>query len=166
MIVEAICLHDAFDSSQCFYYERGKRYAIDTESEIASMTVRPLSSGRVDPKTGALVSVKSERKPLPVFEFDRAAPLGAAGNGIPSDYTCKKCGVDCKSLNGLGTHNRQKHPPEVFKDGTEEEQIQPRPDGRKTRTFKCNVCGEVLPNLWGLRVHNKTHKEDAVTEAA
>jgi hypothetical protein len=167
-IIEAMCLHDAFDSSQCLYYERGRTYPIDTESEVANMTARPLSSGKVDPKTGEIIAVKVARKPIPCFEFDRAAPLGAVGNMVPSDYTCKKCGTDCKSLNGLGTHNRQNHPPEVFKDGTEEEQIAPRPDGRKkkNKTFTCKTCGEVLPNLWGLRVHNKIHEKAAVTEAA
>ena len=164
--VEATCLHDAFDNAQCFYYERGKKYLIDTESEIASMTVRPLSSGKVDPKTGEIIAAKVDRKPLPIFEFDRAVPLGAYGSGIPNNYTCKQCGKDCKSLNGLGTHNRQFHPPEVFKDGTEDEELPQRPDGRKTRTFTCKTCNEVLPNLWELRVHKKTHVEGAVTEAA
>lgn len=165
--VQAMCLHDAFDSTQCLYYERGRTYPIDTESEVANMTVRPLSSGKVDPKTGEIIAVKVARKPMPVFEFDRAAPLGATGNGFPSDYTCKKCGEDCKSLNGLGTHNRQNHPPEVFRDGTEEEQIAPRPDGRKKpKTFKCKHCGDPFPNLFKYREHLKTHKQDAVTEAA
>lgn len=162
--VEAMCLHDAFDSSQCLYFERGRTYSIDTESEIARMTVRPLSSGKFDPKTGEIVQAKVARKPMPVFQFDRAAPLGSSGNGVPNDYTCKKCGKDCKSLNGLGTHNRQNHPPEVFKDGTEEEEIAQRPAGRKTRTFTCKTCGEVVPNLWGLRVHNKTHEEKVEAE--
>lgn len=165
-IVEAMCLHDAFDSAQCLYYERGRKYPIDTESEIAHMTVRPLSSGKVDRNTGEIIAVKVTRKPIPVFEFDRAAPLGSTGNGVPNDYTCKKCGKDCKSLNGLGTHNRQNHPQEVFKDGTEEEDIAPLPDARKKKgkTFTCKTCGEVFPNLWALRVHNKTHEAKVEAE--
>jgi hypothetical protein len=164
--IEAMCLHDAFDSTQCLYYERGRTYPIDTESEVANMTVRPLSSGKVDPKTGEIIAVKVARKPMPVFEFDRAAPLGSSGNGVPNDYTCKKCGKECKSLNGLGTHNRQNHPLEVFKDGTEEEEIRVIPDARKTKakTFTCKTCGEVLPNLWALRVHNKNHEEKVEAE--
>ena len=166
MIVESLCLHDAYDSSQCLYYEKGKTYSIDTESEIAKMTIRPLSSGKLDPETGKIKPSNMYRKPLPVFQFDRVAPLGATGNGVPSDYTCKECGKDCKTFNGLGTHTRQNHPPQVFKDGTEEEEIQKRPDKRKTRTFTCKKCKETLPNLWALRVHNKTHEARFEAETA
>jgi hypothetical protein len=123
MIVEALCLNDAWDSVRCFYYEKGRTYPIDTESEIARMTVRPMSSGKVDQKTGEIVAAKVSRPSLPVFQFDRAAPLGATGNGVPSDYTCDDCGKKCKSLNELGTHTRSKHPKQPLVDETEEEAV-------------------------------------------
>lgn len=113
-IVEALCLNDAWDSVNCFYYEKGRTYSIDTDSEIARMVARPLLSGKMN-KDGEIVAAKIARPPLPCFQFDRAAPLGAVGNGKPSDYTCKKCGATKDpqgrpfTLNSLGTHTRSTH---------------------------------------------------------
>jgi hypothetical protein len=132
-IVEALCLHDAWDSGACFYYEKGRSYPIDTDSEIAHLTVRPLSSGKLD-KDGNIVAAKLTRQPMPVFQFDRAAPLGATGNGKPSDYTCDDCGRKFGSLNALGTHVRKEHPEEVFKDGTEDDEVE------IVRISTCKQC--------------------------
>jgi hypothetical protein len=122
-IVQALCLNDAWDSAKCFYYEKGRTYPIDTDSELAHLTARPLSSGKVDQKTGEIVPVKPSRAPLPCFQFDRAAPLGAMGTGVPSDYTCDDCGKKCKSLNELGTHVHKAHPKRPLVDESEEEVV-------------------------------------------
>lgn len=167
-VVDALCLHDAFDSTRCFYYEQGKTYPIDTESDLARMTVRPLSSGRVDQKTGEVVPVKTRRVPLPVFQFDRAVPMGAYGSGKPYDYTCSQCGKKCKSLNELGNHVHSAHPKEEFQDGTEDEEAEvviERRGAKKGRTFTCRVCGEVLPNLYAIRVHNRDAHKPSEVEA-
>ena len=109
-IVEALCLHDAFDSTQCFYYDQGKTYPIDTESEIAGMTVRPLSSGKVDPKTGEIVPAIVVRQPLPVFQFDRKTALPVATPKSENDapqkankpakrmFHCRSCPAEFPNL--------------------------------------------------------------------
>ena len=113
-IVEALCLNDAFDSTACWYYEKGRTYEIDTESEIAHMKVRPMSSGKMN-KDGEIVAATITRPSLPVFQFDRANPLGTAGASGLSDYTCKKCGANKDNLgrpftlNSLGNHTRSAH---------------------------------------------------------
>jgi hypothetical protein len=76
MIVEALCLHDAYDSSACFYYEKGRKYQIDSDSELARMTTRPMTSTKVDQKTGEIVPVRPSRPAMPVFQFD--PPKGEA----------------------------------------------------------------------------------------
>lgn len=153
MIVEALCLQDAWDSAACRYYERGKTYSIDTESEVAHLTVRPLSSGKVDKTTGEIVPVKPTRSPLPVFQFDRAAPLGAFGSGIPNDYTCKKCGKRCKSFHELGTHSNKEHPERPFEDGTEEE------EAVALAVHTCKVCDP--PQKFSSRSELMKHKGKA-----
>ena len=111
-IVEALCLNDAFDSATCWYYTKGQMYTIDTDSEIARMTVRPMSSGKMN-KDGEIVPAKLLRPPLPVFQFDHAVPLTVSGK--PNDYTCKKCGATKDplgrpfTLNTLGTHANSVH---------------------------------------------------------
>lgn len=134
MVVQALCLHDAWDSASCLYYEKGRTYEIDTDSEIAKLTVRPLSSGKVDQKTGEIVAAKLTRAPQPVFQFDRAAPTTAVSGGVARDYTCDECGKKCKSLNELGTHTRSAHPPEPFADGTEDEDVE------IVQVFTCKQC--------------------------
>lgn len=113
-IIDALCLNDAWDSTACFYYEKGRTYQIDTDTDMAHMMVRPMSSGKMN-KDGEIVAAKLTRPPLPVFQFDRAAPLGSTGNGVPNDYTCKKCGATKDpygrpfTLPSLGTHTHSVH---------------------------------------------------------
>jgi hypothetical protein len=154
-IVQALCLNDAWDSQACFYYEKGRTYPIDTDTEFAHMMVRPMSSGKVDQKTGEIVAAKLTRTPLPVFQFDRAAPMGAVGDGRPSDYTCKKCGAKKDplgrpfTLNTLSTHTRTAHKEESAEDETEGEAVV-----RKAST--CKQCNP--PQVFESRGEMMKHK--------
>jgi predicted RNA-binding Zn-ribbon protein involved in translation (DUF1610 family) len=83
-----------------------------------------------------------------------------------NDYTCKKCGETKDptgrkfTLNTLGTHTRSAHKddPHPLAEPDNDEPIV-LVDGRKKKgkTFTCKTCGEILPNLYAVRVHNRTH---------
>jgi hypothetical protein len=150
-IVEALCLHDAYDSTACFYYEKGRTYPIDTDSEVARLMTRPQSSGKVNEK-GEIVAAKLSRPSLPVFQFDRALPLGAVSNGKPSDYTCDECGKKCKSLNELGSHTRSKHPKQPLVDETEEEAV-------VRQVCICKTCNP--PRSFNSRYELMKHRGEA-----
>ena len=145
MLVNAKCIARAWDSGAAVLYYPGEVYEIDRDSLLASM------------------KVGNEF----VFQFDR--------NANPSDkahdYTCKRdgCGKKFGTLAELGRHVNANH---KDSDGVPEdnEPVAVREDGRKKkgRTFSCKVpgCGAVLPHLYALKVHKKTHDEGAVTQAA
>ena len=164
MLVMAKCIARAWDSERAREYLPGFEYEIDTESPLASLTIHPVA---YDDKGNAVqfyrdndgkIQSRPVRKPPYVFEFDRAAPLAEK----PRDYTCKVCGEKCKSLNEQGTHMRSKH--SVAHEEPKDESIVVEKRGKKTgKTFTCKVCGEVLPNLYAITKHNKTHVEAAET---
>ena len=60
MLVEAKCVADCWDSTACRYYEAGKVYSIDTESQIAKLTVARTLHG--------------QGRPAFCFQFDRSQP--------------------------------------------------------------------------------------------
>lgn len=120
-IVEAICLQDAFDSKNCLYFEKGHKYQIDTDSEVAKLTVRPLSSGKLD-KDGNIVAVALTRQPMPVFQFDGSVAVRtevAEGHAVETSvkvtrgyqkkkgYTCSKCGETFKNRTTLAGHQKK-----------------------------------------------------------
>jgi hypothetical protein len=121
-IVEAICLQDAFDSKNCLYFEKGHKYQIDTDSEVAKLTVRPLSSGKLD-KDGNIVAAPLTRKPMPVFQFDKSVVIDrtdvAEGHAVETSvkvtrgyqkkkgYTCSKCGETFKTRTKLAGHQKK-----------------------------------------------------------
>jgi len=102
-----------------------------------------------------------------VFEFDR----NAGPNDKPHDYSCKKCDKKFKTLPELGRHNNADHKddPNPLAEPDAEVVVAKDGRGRKTsRTFTCKEpgCGVVLPHLYALKVHKKTHAKDAVSQAA
>lgn len=142
MKVAAKCTLPAWDSKACVMLEPGKG---------------PLPGGLYEiERDGDLANMKAFGRN--VFEFDRAVP------GSGHDYTCKECGEKCKSLNELGTHKRSRHPfqPIVSDEPIEDGPILLEKRGRAKKTeFHCKTCNEVFPNLYAIRVHNKTHEKTA-----
>lgn len=151
MLVKAKCVMKAFESNACLMFEPGcgplpgGLYEIERDGPLASMKV-----GNID-----------------VFQFDR----NAGPDDKPHDYTCKKlvdgeeCGKKCKNLAELGNHVNKMHK-EAAEIPVDDEPVVVREDGRKKpRTFTCKECGEILPHLYALKVHKKTH-EVAVAVAA
>ena len=136
MLVMAKCMADAWDSTRCVQYIAGQVYEIETQSDVAFLTVSRSGTTRTE-KDGMLTTVKPQRAPRRVFEFDRAAPLGAVGDGRPSDYTCDECGQKFGSLNALGTHVHKEHPVETFKDGTEDDAA------IGSTEYRCKQCDPV-----------------------
>lgn len=147
MQVEAHCIMDAWDSILCVPYKKGFNY------EIA--------------RDGQLAQLKTPRGAY-VFEFDR----NAGPDDKPHDYTCKKpgCGKKFKNLAALGTHTKQDHKDDMIVADSDEEIVVAK-DGRgkkKGKTFTCKTegCGQILPNLYALKVHKKTHEKVAVEQTA
>lgn len=149
MLVKAKCTARAWDSKTATAFYPGEVYEIEHDSNLATLKVGPHW----------------------VFEFDRTMSGTGASPAI-GGFVCKGCNKTFDTLNELGTHTREQHrndfnsaitAPE--EDG-EDEPIPIREDGRKKkgRTFTCKTCGEILPNLYALRVHNKTHKTVEVAE--
>lgn len=158
MLVKAKCVAVAWDSVNATRYEPGAGplpgglYEIDRDGPLASL------------KLGSTY----------VFEFDR----NANPDDKPHDYSCKKpgCVAHFKTLAALGSHTRSAHkdestpndePPENPEDDEPKEAIVKDGRGKKKgKTFTCKQCGEVLPHLYALKVHKKSHEEAAVTQAA
>ena len=102
-----------------------------------------------------------------VFEFDR----NAGPDDKPHDYSCKRegCGKKFKTLADLGTHTKTEHKTERFESDEEVEVVKDmRGKTKKPHTFTCKEpgCGVVLPHLYALKVHKKTHEKAAVEQAA
>lgn len=142
MLVKAKCITPAWDSDSATRYEPGNGPLLDGLYEIE--------------RNGPLASLKlGERY---VFDFDR----NSGPDDKPHDYTCKRCGKKYKTLPDLGTHTNQDHKDGVIVADSDEEIIVKK-DGRgkhSNRTFTCKEpgCGEVLPHLYALKVHKKTHQ--------
>lgn len=174
MLVMAKCIAPAWDNRTTQAYVPGQVYEIDSESDLASLTVIPVAYNAEGKAVRYVRDGEGKLKEIPipkpayVFEFDR----NANPNDKPHDYTCKQCGKDCKTLNGLGSHTRSAHkddaePPEKPEDDEPKEAIVKDGRGKKKgKTFKCKRCPEALPNLYAYRMHLKTHEEAAVTQAA
>lgn len=168
MLVMAKCTARAFDNATAREYLPGIEYEIDTESQLATLTVVPVAyddnGNAVRSFRDAEGKLKTQRIPKPpyVFEFNRAVPL------VDCDYACKKCGKTFDSLNALGTHTRTDHnAPMASEEPVSDEPLVVEKRGRKKgRTFTCKICSEVLPNLYRLRVHNKSHEQSAVQQEA
>lgn len=152
MLVKARCIMDAYDSPNGMPYKMGQTYEIDRNSPLAQLKTAPGPRGKY------------------VFEFDR----NANPDDKPHDYSCKKdgCGKKFKTLAALGAHSHQEHRGESAMESVNDEEIVVAKDlrgaHRKGKTFTCKTegCGVVLPNLYALKVHKKTHEKDAVTQAA
>lgn len=149
MQVEAKCIMDAYDSPSCTLFKMGSTYQIERDGELARLKTSGGKMGKY------------------VFDFDR----NAGPDDAPHDYHCKKPGCEhlasFKTLAALGTHTKTEH-----KAGEREEsdEVVVAKDGRgkkKGKTFTCKHpdCGAVLPNLYAMGQHNKTHKT-AVEQAA
>ena len=141
MLVKAKCTEKSWDSKACEFYYPGFEYEIERDSELANL------------KVGKNY----------VFEFDR----NANPDDKPHDYSCKKCGESFDTLAELGRHSNATHKNDALM--TDDEPAVIVPDGRgrkKGRTFTCKYpgCGEVLPNLYAMGQHNKTHVKVAETE--
>ena len=144
MKVKAKCISRAWDGMACVLYHPGEVYEIENDSQLASL------------KVGNDY----------VFQFDRTGTRTDDGIDVVKDYSCKKCGVKFKTLNALGVHSNQNHR-DVHEAATlaDDEPIVERVDGRKKpRTFTCKTCGEVLPNLYRMRVHNQGHQQVETAE--
>lgn len=128
----------------------GGLYEIDRDGPLADLKTTGGKSGKY------------------VFQFDRNASPGEEHDYTCKKEACKEFGKDFKTLAALGSHTRSAHKDETVED------IVPAVvpvDGRgrkKGKTFKCKHpgCGEVLPHLYALKIHKKTHETDAVTKAA
>lgn len=150
-MVQAKCIMDAWDSVLCIPYKAGKG---------------PLPEGLYEiDRHGPLAALKTPRNKY-VFEFDR----NAGPDDKPHDYTCKKegCGKRFKTLADLGTHTKVDHKSERAADNGEEVVVAKDQRGKRAnRTFTCKTCGDVLPNLYALAQHNKTHQPKEIeTETA
>lgn len=158
MLVAAKCIMAAVDSTTTEYFKPG---------------AGPLPGGlyKID-RDGPLAALKTAGGPRGkyVFEFDR----NANPDDKPHDYSCKKdgCGKKFKTLAELGRHTHSEHRGESVAESVGEEEVVVAKDmrgkTRKVTTFTCKEpgCGEVLPHLYALKVHKKTHQKDAVTQAA
>lgn len=148
-MVEAKCIMDAWDSPACMPYKQGQTYEIDRE--------------------GPLAKLKTPRG-NPVFEFDR----NAGPDDKPHNYSCKKPGCEdlkpFKTLAELGRHSNSAHKDDPNPMASDEEIFIPKDmrGKKKGKTFTCKHpgCGVVLPHLYALKVHKKTHEKDAVAQAA
>ena len=145
MLVKAKCVTAAWDSVNATLYEPGNGPLPDGLYEIE--------------RDGPLASLKLGG--IYVFDFDR----NRGPDDKPHDYTCKKdgCGKKFKTLAELGRHSNAEHRDSgvAAADG---EEVELAVDGRgkkKARTFVCKVCGDILPNLYALGQHNKTHQQAA-----
>lgn len=148
MFVLATCNADSWDSPSCTLYKRGQTYEIKRDGQLAKL--------------------KGPRGEY-VFEFDR----NAGPDDKPHDYSCKRegCGKKFKTLNELGTHTREDHKDEPHPLAEPDADVVVAIDQRgkgKGRSFTCKTpgCGVVVPNLHELKMHKKTHVEDAATDAA
>ena len=56
---------------------------------------------------GPLAALKMGKAHL--FEFDRNMTKNDAGEVVVKDYSCKRCGLKCKSLAELGRHANATH---------------------------------------------------------
>jgi hypothetical protein len=128
----------------------------------------PLPGGLYEiERDGPLASLKLGQ--AYVFAFDR----NAGPDDKPHDYSCKKegCGAKFKTLAELGRHANSAHKndphPLAEPDAEVEVAKDMRGKTRKVKTFTCKHpgCGAVLPHLYALKVHKKTH-EVAVAQAA
>jgi hypothetical protein len=128
MLVNARCTAPAWDSERAKFYYPGETYEIETTSPLADL------------KRG-----KDEY----VFEFDRASPLA------PREYKCEKCGKDCKTLNGLGTHVHSEHPEGVAE-----------PEEEEVFADRTCSCGKVCKTPYGLKVHQRKTGHKAEAKAA
>jgi hypothetical protein len=126
----------------------------------------PLPGGLYEiDRDGPLADLKTSGGKLGkyVFEFDR----NAGPDDKPHDYSCKKPGCDFKAKNlaALGTHTKQAHKddPNPLAEPDAEVTIvkDMRGKTRKNKGFTCKECGEVLPHLYALKVHKKTHAKAA-----
>lgn len=175
MQVQAKCVLRCWDSQNAVEYFPnggplpGGLYLIDSDSQLATLTVVPVS---YDDAGNAVKfyqerdgTIKARRVPKPryVFEFDRNATRTDAGEVLGNDYTCKKCGQKFKTLNSLGVHSNQNHrdvhEAAQLAEPEFEEPVKPERRGqRKKPTFTCRDCGQVSPNLWDHRKHLNSHK--------
>jgi hypothetical protein len=160
MLVMAKCTARSWDSIQGREYLPGFEYEIDTDSPLASLTTHPVAYKDGKPvkyqrsDEGKLEAFPTSKPPY-VFEFDR----NANPNDKPHDYSCKKpgCGAFFKTLSDLGTHTKTAHNDSPVVDN---EPVVVVKDGRgkkKNKTFTCKECGDVLPNLYALGQHKKSH---------
>lgn len=148
-MVQAKCIMDAYDSPSCQQFKMGSTYEIERDGTLASLKTSGGKLGKY------------------VFEFDR----NAGPDDKPHDYSCKKdgCGKKFKTLAALGTHTKTDHKDDPNPLAEPDAEIVKPVDGRKVKgkSFTCKHpgCGEVLPHLYALKVHKKTH-EVAVEQAA
>ena len=153
MKVTAKCIMDAFDSPSCQHFKMGSTYEIDRDGPLAQLKTSGGKLGKY------------------VFDFDRNGTKTNDGVDVVKDYSCKKdgCGAKFKTLNALGTHTKSAHKDDPNPLAEPDAEVVVAKDMRgKTRTnkgFTCKQCGEVLPHLYALKVHKKTH-EAAVEQAA
>jgi hypothetical protein len=156
MQVAAKCIMAAYDSVNCISYKPGQG---------------PLPGGLYEiDRNGPLATLKTSGGPMGkyVFEFDR----NAGPDDKPHDYSCKRdgCGKKFKTLAALGTHTREEHNDTAVMD-SDDEPVVMAVDGRgkkQNKTFTCKEpgCGEVLPHLYALKLHKKTHEQAAVEQTA
>jgi hypothetical protein len=141
MKVQAKCISLAWDSPKCFSFYPGETYEIEHDGTLAVM------------KIGNIY----------VFEFDRTM-TGTGVSPAPGGFICKQCQKPFESLNDLGTHTRSVHKTEAVEEVVSDESVVIEKRGKKKgKTFTCKTCGEVLPNLYAIRVHNKSHRNTAET---
>lgn len=162
MLVQAKCLMAASLSSPVQqYFTPGKGplpgglYEIDRDGPLAQLKTNGGKTGKH------------------VFEFDRNSTRTNDGVDVVKDYSCKKegCGAKFKTLNALGTHTREAHKNDPNPLAEPDAEVIVAKDARgkhNNRTFTCKEpgCGEVLPHLYALKVHKKTHEKAAVEQAA
>lgn len=148
----------------------GEFYDIPPDGQLARLTVTAVAYDDNGKSIRWYRTPQGELKSMPVpkppyvFEFDRNITRTNEGAVVEKDYSCKKCGVEFSSLAALGRHANAFHKNDDLI--PDDEPVVKRPDGRKKpRTFTCKTCGEVIPNLYALRVHNKTHENTAETSA-
>ena len=141
MLVKARCTARCWDSGAAVLCYPGEEYRIEHDGKLASL------------KNGTSWA----------FEFDRTM-TGTGSIPAPGGWTCKECQQPFKSLNALGTHTREKHPPKYIEGEEVDGPILLRKPGKKGRTFTCKSCAEVLPNLYALRVHKKSHEQVETAE--
>ena len=143
MLVKAKCTSRAWDSGAAVLCYPGEVYEIEHDGKLAALKIGNSW----------------------VFEFDRTM----AGTGVGptvGGYICKECQATFKSVNELGTHTRQEHREKARTEVLDDDEpivIKKEKPWMKGRTFTCKTCAEVLPNLYALRVHNKSHQQQDET---